>query len=97
MRKIFVIIFTLLCSNYVLAHNDENVFIEAMVTKNIISDEVVVYNLSNAKLHAASCEWAEKCTKNCIYINKSELEKIFYIPCLVCGGDIWKIYNKEDK
>lgn len=62
--------------------------LSATIKKNHIHGDVAVYNLSNGKLHTADCEWAEKCTKNCIYLKKKEVKKMFYIPCLVCGGGV---------
>jgi len=74
--------------NSVYAH--ENLQFNLSVTKSAIAGDVLVYNLSNAKLHRPDCEWAEKCTKNCIYLDKKELKHMFFIPCMVCGGNIFE-------
>ena len=67
------------------------------IAKDAIKSDVVVYNVSNAKMHTHDCEWAEKCTKNCIYLSKEEEKEIFYIPCAVCGGGILeKVDNIAD-
>ena len=46
----------------------------------------VVFNTSNHKYHSLSCKWAQKCTKNCIKIDKNDAIKRGGIPCKVCGG-----------
>ena len=68
--------------------NTNTPVLSATVQKNKINGDVVVYNLSNGKLHTSDCEWAEKCTKNCIYLSKKSIKKMTYIPCLVCGGGV---------
>ncbi len=64
----------------------EQVTLETTISKDAISSDVIVYNLSNAKVHRHDCEWAEKCTKNCIFIEKEKIKDIFFVPCAVCGG-----------
>ena len=64
----------------------EEVTLKASVSKDAIKSDVIVYNLSNGKAHRHDCEWAEKCTKNCIYIEKEDIKEMFFIPCAVCGG-----------
>jgi len=70
------------------AQDDEVSQFNVSINKNVILGDVWVYNLSNGKLHSSSCEWAEKCTRNCIYISKKDIKKIFFIPCAVCGGGV---------
>ena len=49
-------------------------------------DELVAFNTKTLKYHCLSCEWAVKCTQNCITIRKSEAIKRGGVPCKVCGG-----------
>ena len=48
--------------------------------------EMVMFNLKTYKYHSLNCQWAKKCTKNCIKIDKKEAIKRGGIPCKVCGG-----------
>lgn len=76
----------------------EQVTFEATVSKDAISSDVIVYNLSNGKAHRHDCEWAEKCTKNCIYIEREKINDMFFIPCAVCGAYVLEpIENQEQK
>lgn len=47
---------------------------------------MVVYNTKTGKYHSPSCQWAKKCTVNCIKIDKQEAIRRGGIPCKVCGG-----------
>ncbi len=49
-------------------------------------DPIVSFNTSSLKYHCPSCEWAIKCTKNCINIKRSEAIKRGGVPCKICGG-----------
>ena len=49
-------------------------------------DELVAFNTKSLKFHCLSCEWAQKCTKNCITISRSEAIERGGVPCKVCGG-----------
>jgi len=49
-------------------------------------DEIVAFNTSSLKYHCLTCQWALKCTKNCVDIPKSEAIKRGGVPCKVCGG-----------
>lgn len=89
MKIFWAIIFIFFVATPSLAHGySDGHILSATIQKNRIRGDVAVYNLSNGKLHTADCEWAEKCTKNCIYMKKEDLREMFYIPCLVCGGGI---------
>ena len=84
MKKfLFIIILTFCFFQPALS---EQVLLKTSISKDAIKSDVIVYNLSNGKAHRHDCEWAEKCTKNCIYIDKEEIKDMFYIPCAVCGG-----------
>jgi len=87
MKKFLFLLIFLFNSNIVLAE-DSPLQLNATVARNVIYGDVVVYNISNGKLHLPDCEWAEKCTKNCIYLKKKDLKKMFFIPCIVCGGGV---------
>src|SRR6266699_4131961 len=49
-------------------------------------DELVVFNTKTLKYHCLQCQYAVKCTKNCVTIKKSEAVKRGGVPCKVCGG-----------
>ncbi len=86
--KIFLsIVISLMFVSCVKAHEPETMLLVSSATKSIIRGDVAVYNLSNAKLHKKDCEWADKCVKNCIVVGRKELKNIFYVPCMVCGGE----------
>ena len=89
MGRLFILLFCVFFITPALCHEStEHLVLDATVRKNRISGDVAVYNLSNGKLHTADCEWAEKCTKNCIFMKKRAVKKMLYIPCLVCGGGV---------
>jgi hypothetical protein len=46
----------------------------------------VVFNTKTYKYHSLDCRWAQKCTQNCIKIEKEKAIKRGGIPCKVCGG-----------
>lgn len=48
--------------------------------------EVVSFNTKTYKYHKPSCQWAIKCTVNCIKIEKQQAKNQGGIPCKVCGG-----------
>ena len=51
-----------------------------------VSAETVTFNTKTLKYHGNTCQWAKKCTQNCIKIEKSEAIKRGGIPCKVCDG-----------
>ena len=75
----------------------EDVIFKTSINKDAIKSDVIVYNLSNGKAHRHDCEWAEKCTKNCIYIEKEKIKDMFFIPCAVCGGYILEPIENDDE
>ncbi len=48
--------------------------------------ETVMFNTKTYKFHKPGCEWARKCTVNCIKIEKKEAVQRGGRPCKVCGG-----------
>lgn len=46
----------------------------------------VAYNTNSHIYHNHLCEWAHKCTKNCITIDSSKAKQLGGRPCKVCGG-----------
>lgn len=48
--------------------------------------ESVVFNTKSLKYHSPSCQYAKKCTQNCIKVEKSDAVKRGGVPCKVCGG-----------
>ncbi|MDX1917621.1 MAG: hypothetical protein SFT81_00555 [Candidatus Caenarcaniphilales bacterium] len=47
----------------------------------------VHFNQINRKYHDPSCEWAIKCTRNCIELEQEEALRRKGVPCQVCGGE----------
>ena len=50
------------------------------------SDEIVSFNTQSLKYHCPSCQWAIKCTRNCISVTLAKAKSSGGIPCKVCGG-----------
>lgn len=50
-----------------------------------LADEVI-YNTKTGKIHVAGCQWAKKCTVNCVKLERKEAIKRGGVPCKVCGG-----------
>lgn len=48
--------------------------------------ETVVYNIKTSKFHSTNCQWANKCTVNCIKIDRKEAIQRGGVPCKVCRG-----------
>lgn len=48
--------------------------------------ETVVYNTKTGKYRSVGCQWARKCTVNCIKLEKKEAKARGGVPCKVCGG-----------
>ncbi len=46
----------------------------------------VAFNKSSHIYHKHNCEWARKCTKNCINIDSLDAKRRGGRPCKVCGG-----------
>ncbi len=47
---------------------------------------IVVLNVKRMIYHSPSCQWAHRCTKNCIKTTKQEAIEHGARPCKVCGG-----------
>jgi len=46
----------------------------------------VIFNTKTLVYHTPSCEWARKCTKNCVRIDQVLAQRRGGISCKVCGG-----------
>lgn len=46
----------------------------------------VAFNTKTYKVHKLNCEWAKRCTTNCIIIKRKDAYSKGGIPCKVCGG-----------
>jgi hypothetical protein len=46
----------------------------------------VAFNTESKKYHCLDCEWARRCTMNCIRISLSEARRRGGVACKVCGG-----------
>lgn len=57
-----------------------------LATPLSVSAETVVFNTKTYKYHKISCRWAQKCTVNCVKIEKKQAQKQGGVPCKVCGG-----------
>ena len=57
-----------------------------MINSIPVFAQTVVFNWKTLKFHKPSCEWAQKCTKNCTKVDKKEAIKHGGKPCKVCGG-----------
>ncbi len=49
-------------------------------------EEVVAFNTKTLKFHCKTCEWATKCTVNCVDISRSEAIRRGGVACKVCKG-----------
>lgn len=47
---------------------------------------IVSFNRLSKIFHNPACEWAEKCTKNCITISRDKAISKNGTPCKVCKG-----------
>ena len=47
---------------------------------------IVVLNTNRLIYHNVNCQWAHKCTKNCVKVTKREALGYGARPCKVCGG-----------
>lgn len=56
-----------------------------IITVPVFAD-MVVYNTKTGKIHTPGCQFAKKCTVNCVSIDRKEAIKRGGIPCKVCGG-----------
>ena len=57
-----------------------------LLAANISFAEVVVFNTKTHKYHAPSCNYAKKCTVNCVKLEKQQAKAKGGVPCKVCGG-----------
>src|SRR2546428_13707923 len=51
-------------------------------------DEMVAFNTKSHKYHCLSCQYAVKCTQNCIQIKRSDAIARGGGPGKVCGGSL---------
>lgn len=49
-------------------------------------EEIVAFNEKSLKYHCTTCEWARKCTANCVMVKKSEAIRRGGVPGKVCNG-----------
>lgn len=48
--------------------------------------DLVMFNQQSKKYHCPSCEWARKCTRNCVEIPRAEAIRLGGVACRICGG-----------
>jgi hypothetical protein len=49
-------------------------------------DETVSFNTKSYKYHCVTCSAAQRCTRNCVDIPKSEAKARGGMACKICGG-----------
>lgn len=49
-------------------------------------EEFVFFNVKTKKFHCASCSSAQKCTKNCSYVERSKAVSAGGTACKLCNG-----------
>lgn len=49
-------------------------------------EEFVFFNVKSKKFHCAACRSAQKCTKNCSYVERSKALAAGGVPCRLCNG-----------
>lgn len=59
-----------------------DVSLQQLATK----ERTVYFNTQSLKYHRGDCEWAHRCTRNCVWLPLSEARRRGGIPCKVCGG-----------
>lgn len=76
--------------NYKKEWNMKKIFLLVALFNLIFSPvclaELVMYNTQTGKFHSIHCRWAQKCTVNCIKIERAAAIKRGGVPCKVCGG-----------
>ena len=50
------------------------------------NSEIVAFNKNSLKYHCVKCEWAVKCTQNCIKITREDAISRGGVACKVCRG-----------
>jgi hypothetical protein len=53
----------------------------AQATQNIVA-----LNTKTLKFHCPQCEWAIRCTRNCVAVSLVEAKERGAVPCKVCHG-----------
>lgn len=51
-----------------------------------LDNDNIVFNTNTLKIHKLDCEWAKKCTKNCVKTTRSKAYEKGGTACKVCGG-----------
>jgi hypothetical protein len=46
----------------------------------------VIFNTKSLIYHTPTCEWARKCTRNCVKIDHTLAQRRGGVPCNACGG-----------
>lgn len=54
--------------------------------QNAAMAQTVAFNVKTLKFHKLECPHAQRCTVNCIKIEKEKAKARGGIPCKVCGG-----------
>jgi hypothetical protein len=53
-------------------------------------EETVAFNTKTLKFHCKTCQWATKCTVNCVDVSRSEAIRRGGVGCKVCKGTCGK-------
>lgn len=60
------------------------VLLITLFTQSFAFAETVIFNVQTKKIHSINCPAAQKCTKNCIKIDRKEAVKRGGVPCQKC-------------
>lgn len=50
------------------------------------NEDLVAFNKNTLKYHCLTCQWAKKCTRNCITISRQQAIDRGGVACKVCRG-----------
>lgn len=72
-------------------HRRSVVFVLALALFGLVAvswaaEETVYFNVQSKKFHCLSCQWAKRCTRNCVKVSRSEALRRGGVACKVCGG-----------
>lgn len=87
MKKLFIVSVAMLClANVVYAIDyswtpKEGYSIDYKIVRSM--KDPVLYNKKSGIYHEIDCEWARKCTYNCVYLERSEAMRLGR-QCKVC-------------
>ena len=66
-----------------------------LLAASSLAEETVAFNTESKKYHCLDCQWARRCTKNCIRISLSEARRRGGVACKVCGGTCGRSVHEQ--